>query len=81
MDVEVALAPREAPDFMLRQAPAQEQGHRLFARAPDGQAPVLRMGGLLAELFEESAPRRAVVGAGVDQHAVHVEDDGVSHSS
>src|ERR1700730_15766474 len=34
---------------------------------------------LLAELLEKRPPRRAVVGARVDQDAVHVEDHGFSH--
>src|SRR6266567_1106715 len=40
IDVEVPLAPREPSDLVVRQAPAEEQGHRLLAGTPDGEAPV-----------------------------------------
>ena len=35
---------------------------------------------LLTDLLEESPPGRAMMGAGIDENAVHVEDDGVSHT-
>src|SRR5438309_6582544 len=40
----------------------------------DGEPPVIRPRRRRPELLEERAPRRAVVGAGVDQHPVHIED-------
>jgi hypothetical protein len=52
----------------------EEQGHCLLAGPADGEAPVLGMG-ILADLREQGTPGRAVVGARVDEHAVHVEDD------
>src|SRR5204862_6095250 len=52
----------------------QQERHRRVAGSPDGEPPVGRPRRRRPELLEERAPRRAVVGAGVDQHPVHIED-------
>ena len=62
--------------FVMRnglQPTAEQQAHRLLGRTPDRHPPRLRRR-LAAELTQEEIPRVAVVRAGVDQHAVHVED-------
>src|SRR5882724_7710909 len=59
-----------------RRLAAEEQRNGLEARPADRQAPVVGLGGHDAELVEQRAPGRSMMGPGVDQHAVHVEDDG-----
>ena len=58
-----------------RRRATQEQRHGLDARTADRQPPVVGLGGNHAQLAEECPPGRSVMRSGIDQHAVHVEDD------
>jgi hypothetical protein len=72
----VVLAVGQTPCLGRRRRPTQEQRHGFDARPPDGETPELGLGGRHADLVQERPPCLAVVRPRVEQHAVHVEDDG-----